>query len=161
MRDVYKKLRTKYKLPSYNELNNHFELDYIEEDAFLIRSVRRRIHEKVVFFAKLFEKVLFPNQTILMEMYETKFFTEKEKEDLFKVYDLVCIFAPSTPFFFIMTLHMVSIRYPSTDSADSGSVANTTSTERDNRKRFTVVTSSKSPRDSNSGPLPLVSIGEP
>lgn len=87
MKDEYKKLRMKYNLPSYNELNNHFELDYIEEDAFLIRSVRRRIHEKVVFFAKIFEKVLFPNQTVLMEMYETKFFTEKEKEDLFKAYD--------------------------------------------------------------------------
>ncbi len=87
MQDEYKKLQKKYTLPKYQELNKHFELDYIEDPFFLLRSIRRRIHEKVVFFAKLFEKVIFPNQGIMIEMYESKFFTDKEKEDLLKTYE--------------------------------------------------------------------------
>jgi hypothetical protein len=87
MKDQYKELQKKYKLPTYKSMNEHFELDYIEDNVFPIRSIRRRIHEKIVFFARLFERVLFPNQNAMVEMYETKFFTAREKEDLFKTYE--------------------------------------------------------------------------
>ncbi|MBT4322038.1 hypothetical protein HOC06_00995 [Candidatus Woesearchaeota archaeon] len=85
--EEYKKFQKKYNLPTYKKLNNEFELDYIEDPFFLLRSIRRRIHEKIVFFAKVFEKIIFPNQAIMIEMYESKFFTEKEKEDLLKTYE--------------------------------------------------------------------------
>ena len=85
--EEYKKFQKKYNLPIYKKLNNEFELDYIEDPFFLLRSIRRRIHEKIVFFAKIFEKVIFPNQAIMIEMYESKFFTEREKEDLLKTYE--------------------------------------------------------------------------
>ena len=87
MKEKYKKLQRKYKLPNYGLLNSQFELDYIEDGYFLLRSIRRRVHEKVVFFARLFERVLFPNQNFLIEMHETKFFTDKEKDELFKTYE--------------------------------------------------------------------------
>jgi len=87
MQDEYKKLQKKYTLPKYQELNKHFELDYIEDPFFLLRSIRRRIHEKVVFFAKIFEKIIFPNQGLIIELYESKFFTDKEKADLLKTYE--------------------------------------------------------------------------
>lgn len=85
--EEYKKLQKKYKLPTYNKLNIEFEIDYIEDPYFLLRTIRRRMHEKVVFFAKVFEKILFPNQTLIIEMYESKFFSDKEKEDLLKTYE--------------------------------------------------------------------------
>ena len=87
MDELYKKLQKKYNLPNYRELNKNFELDYIDDPFFLLRSIRKRIHEKIVFFARIFEKIMFPNQAVVIEMYEAKFFTEKEKEDLSKVYE--------------------------------------------------------------------------
>ena len=87
MEELYKKLQKKYSLPNYNELNKHFELDYIEDPFFLLRSIRRRIHEKIVFFAKISEKILFPNQTLMIEMYESKFFSEKENEEILELYE--------------------------------------------------------------------------
>ncbi len=87
MEELYKKLQKKYTLPNYKELNKHFELDYIEDPFFLLRSIRRRIHEKIVFFAKIAEKILFPNQTLMIEMYESKFFSEKEKEEILDMYE--------------------------------------------------------------------------
>ena len=75
MEEVYKKLQKKYALPNYKELNKNFEIAYIEDPFFLLRSIRRRIHEKIVFFAKVSEKILFPNQTLMIEMYESKFFS--------------------------------------------------------------------------------------
>ena len=87
MEELYKKLKKKYTLPNYKELNKHFELDYIEDPFFLLRSIRRRIHEKIVFFAKISEKILFPNQTLMIEMYESKFFSEKEKEEILEMYE--------------------------------------------------------------------------
>jgi|TARA_Y100000310_G_scaffold333676_1_gene411698 hypothetical protein len=87
MKKQYNELKKKYDLPTYKELNNNFELDYIEDEYFLIRTIRRRIHEKVVFFARLFERIIFPNQAVMIEIYESKFFTEKEKADLIKSYE--------------------------------------------------------------------------
>jgi len=83
----YKELQKKYNLPTYKKLNDNFELDYIEDPFFMLRSIRRRIHEKVVFFAKIFEKIIFPNQAAMIEMYESKFFSEKEKEELLQTYE--------------------------------------------------------------------------
>ena len=87
MKKQYNELKKKYTLPVYKELNKNFELDYIEDEHFLIRTIRRRIHEKVVFFARLFERIIFPNQAAMIEIYESKFFTEKEKADLIKSYE--------------------------------------------------------------------------
>jgi len=87
MEELYKKYQKKYNLPDYKELNKNFELDYIEDPFFLLRSIRRRIHEKIIFLSKILEKVIFPNQTIMTEMYEAKFFSEKEKEDLVEMYE--------------------------------------------------------------------------
>jgi hypothetical protein len=87
MQDEYKKLQKKYTLPKYQELNKHFELDYIDDPFFLLRSIRKRMHEKIVFFARIFEKIMFPNQAVMIEMYEAKFFSEKEKEELSKIYE--------------------------------------------------------------------------
>tara|TARA_Y100000034_G_C6807165_1_gene362509 strand:- start:273 stop:728 length:456 start_codon:yes stop_codon:yes gene_type:complete len=87
MKKQYNELRKKYTLPTYKELNNNFELDYIEDEYFLIRTIRRRIHEKIVFFARLFERIIFPNQAIMIEIYESKFFSEKEKKDLINSYE--------------------------------------------------------------------------
>lgn len=87
MEELYGKLQKKYTLPSYKELNKNFELDYIEDPFFLLRTIRRRIHEKIVFFAKISEKILFPNQTLMIEMYESKFFSDKEKEEILELYE--------------------------------------------------------------------------
>jgi hypothetical protein len=87
MEEVYKKLQKKYALPNYKELNKNFEIAYIEDPFFLLRSIRRRIHEKIVFFAKVSEKILFPNQTLMIEMYESKFFSEKENKEILELYE--------------------------------------------------------------------------
>jgi hypothetical protein len=46
-KELYNKLKIKYKLPEYDELNNEFELSAIEKDDFLLREIGRKIIDKL------------------------------------------------------------------------------------------------------------------
>jgi len=78
----YNRLARKHKLPDFNELNDQFELSGMQNinEEFLIRYVRRRMNEKVVFFTKILEVILHPNSNSLIYMHENKFFDEQDKE---------------------------------------------------------------------------------
>ena len=59
-KENYLKFAKKFSLPSYDELNNDFEISSIEEEQFLIRAVRRKIAEKMDIYAKIIETILMP-----------------------------------------------------------------------------------------------------
>ena len=80
----YQKLAKKHKLPSFENLNNEFEISTIEEEDFLLREVRRKIAEKIELYIKLVEPVLQPEATVC-DMHECKASNEEEKK---KIYDL-------------------------------------------------------------------------
>lgn len=90
LKEEYKKL--KYKLPDFNELNNEFELNTIKNKNFLLRQIRRRINEKVIFYCKILEGLLYPNTSDIIGMHEIMSFSEVEKKKLSDFYKKLMVF---------------------------------------------------------------------
>jgi hypothetical protein len=60
----YEKLRTKYKLPSFNELNEEFEIEKLQDNEtdFLLRSIRRAMIEKTAVVLRFLEVLVNPSE---------------------------------------------------------------------------------------------------
>ena len=81
----YETLKDKYKLPEFDKMDSAFEIDAIENTKFLSREIRRKIAEKLEMYSKSIEGILYP-ETTLNNLYESKFFNDKDKEWIFKLY---------------------------------------------------------------------------
>jgi hypothetical protein len=80
---IYPPLAQKYKLPSYSELNEEFELLYVREICEIIRPlsfVRRRINDKIGWVCNMLQALMQPNPSSLVNMKEASFLTREEKE---------------------------------------------------------------------------------
>lgn len=84
IKEEYNKL--KYKLPKFGDINNEFELEFIKDKPFLLRQVRRRMNEKVIFFCRIIEGLLYPTQQHIINVTEVKNFSEDKKKDAHKIY---------------------------------------------------------------------------
>ena len=82
----YNELKKKHKLPEFKEINNEFELSDLEETDFLVRSIIRRIAEKLDFYTTMLEEILQPDTSNLYAMHETRFFDEDEKKQMYDLY---------------------------------------------------------------------------
>ena len=82
IKEEYSKL--KYKLPKFEELDEEFEISTsnIKEKQFLIRNTRRRINDKVIFYCRIIEGLIYPNPNNFIGMFEIKSFTDNEKQNL-------------------------------------------------------------------------------
>ena len=83
----YQKLKTK--LPDFKKLDNEFELSNIqglENTKFLLRFIRRKINEKIVFYCRIIESILYPSQPNIITMVESKAFSEEEKQAISNLY---------------------------------------------------------------------------
>ena len=99
IKEEYEKLLEKYKnLPSFAELNNEFELNSIEKPNFLMRNIRRKINEKVMFFCKILESVLYPSLQTTISGYEANFFNDQEKNSLMLLHKKLMIFEKESLF---------------------------------------------------------------
>ncbi|MBW2978251.1 hypothetical protein KY331_05375 [Candidatus Woesearchaeota archaeon] len=78
-------LLKKYKLPSFKELDDEFEISTIEKKEFFLREIRRKIAEKIEAYGKLFESVLQIEPTIIT-LNELTAFSESDKEELYKIF---------------------------------------------------------------------------
>lgn len=85
MKESYAKLQAKYKLPEYDVINADFELYLIEHEDFLIRSVVRKMMEKMELYAKLLEELIHPESS-LSAMYECNSISAEEKKTHFRLY---------------------------------------------------------------------------
>ena len=86
LKEEYKKLQTKYKLPSFDELDEEFEIRKTDYDLFLVREVRRAMCHKLTAIADLIEPILNPAGHSLHSMIETKIFEKEELDDMYKFY---------------------------------------------------------------------------
>ena len=89
LKEGYEKLRKKYSLPDYEELDSVFEFLYfgpILEIKFPLRFIRRRICDKINSYVILFQNIIYPNPASLISIEESKFFSEEEKR---KIADLL------------------------------------------------------------------------
>ncbi len=84
--EEYNKL--KYKLPKFEDLDYEFEISAsnIKDKTFLIRNLRRRLNDKVIFYCRIIEGLLYPNGNNITGMLEVKAFNEQEKERISKIY---------------------------------------------------------------------------
>lgn len=83
--EEYSKLAKKHGLPSYEELNDDFEIETIEKEGFLLREIRRRINEKIEAYIKFTEDIVQPD-TSLSSMHEARFFSDEERSEVFVIY---------------------------------------------------------------------------
>ena len=82
----YNELRKKYKLPEFKEINYEFELSDLDETDFLIKSIIRRIAEKLDFFTSILEGLLQPDAADISAIHESRFFDDYEKKKIYELY---------------------------------------------------------------------------
>ena len=85
LKEQYQKLAKKHKLPSFNSLNNEFEIISIEETKFLFREIRRKITEKIELYVKVLDGLLHP-EAGLCELLECRVFSDEDKSEMFALY---------------------------------------------------------------------------
>ncbi len=93
IKEEYEKL--KHKLPEFNRLNEEFEVSRIESEykkEFLLRDIRRKINDKLIFFCRIIEGLLFPTHANIISMLESKFFDENTKKRVLDLYKQLMIF---------------------------------------------------------------------
>ena len=86
IKDEYNKL--KHKLPKFEDLDEEFEISNsnIKEKSFLLRNLRRRINDKVIFYCRIIEGLIYPSQGNIVSMYELKSFADDEKNLMSELY---------------------------------------------------------------------------
>lgn len=84
----YKQLEEKYNLPSFNELNEDFQIEKAGESEtdLLIREVRKFIADKFSNYLRLIETFLQPVNSPMFIYSIVKSYSEKEKENLMEIY---------------------------------------------------------------------------
>ena len=88
----YNKLSKKYKLPKFNELDSEFEVSNLENERFLIKSILRKIVEKLEFYIEVIGNLVHPDASSLTTMYEVRFFSEDEKNNMYGLFKKMMIF---------------------------------------------------------------------
>ena len=83
--EEYEILREKYGLPGLKAMDREFEISTIEIDTFFIRNIRKKMTEKVEYFADMLLKVLQP-ETDISQLHEVSFFSDAEKDELLHTY---------------------------------------------------------------------------
>ncbi|QQG38928.1 MAG: hypothetical protein HYS32_00475 [Candidatus Woesearchaeota archaeon] len=76
----YSKLVKKYKLPSFKEMDEEFNIGSIQENGFLLKGVRSKIFEKIDSFVKLIDSYLYPSNAGVAVLYEIKYLSKEDLE---------------------------------------------------------------------------------
>ena len=93
LREEYSKL--KFKLPNFDKLNEEFEITRHESDykkEFLLRDIRRKVNDKIIFFCRIIESLLFPTNANIISMHEAKYFDDENKKKISDLYKQLMIF---------------------------------------------------------------------
>ncbi len=93
IKEKYDKLKKRYNLPSFDDINNEFEISIIDNDEFLLRGIRRKIAEKIEAYTKFLEEQILQPSTDVSNMYEFKVFDDEERKEIFKIYKRLMFFS--------------------------------------------------------------------
>lgn len=85
LKKEYTSLAQKYGLPSFEELDDNFEISIIEDSRFLLRKIMGNIEEKLELFIKILTSVIQPEQNIA-DLSECRAFDEEQKKEIFEIY---------------------------------------------------------------------------
>lgn len=88
VKEEYKKLREKYRLPSFEELNYEFDIGVLDIDKIpsLSKGILRVICNKMGLFLNFVEPVISPNPQGLHGYIEIQNTTNDEKKEIFEFY---------------------------------------------------------------------------
>jgi len=86
----YDKLKLKYDLPEFDELNKEFEifnafLTYDNVPDFILRTIRRRMVDKFYSWINYLHNFIYANQQSLILMNEFQQFSEQEKQKIIMI----------------------------------------------------------------------------
>jgi len=89
MKKDYEKLKSKYSLPSFKELNEEFDIEKAaeHETECLMREARKLVMEKVVVYLRFIETLLNPSNAPMFFFALVKGLTASDKKLLEKLYD--------------------------------------------------------------------------
>ena len=90
LKKEYEPLKKKYNLPEFFVLDTELEISSIDEPAFLLRKIRKKIEERIEYFCKILEEILQPD-TCLSGLHECKFFDENQKKEIYALYKKLMI----------------------------------------------------------------------
>ena len=85
IKKIYSEMQKKLGLPDFAAMDNEFEISTIEAEDFLLREIRRRVHDKIDAICKSLDSVLQPEAT-LHQMYESGVFSDEEKKQIYLMY---------------------------------------------------------------------------
>lgn len=90
----YEKLKSKYNLPAFTQLNDEFEIDRVSERETenLLREVRKAMAEKIVAFLRFFETMLNPSNAPFFIFSIIKNLSNSDKKIIEEVYEALCDF---------------------------------------------------------------------
>lgn len=84
----YSKLQSKYKLPSFDKLNEDFDTERISEKEtdYLLREIRKAIADKVIAYLRFIEALINPSSGPMFFMIIVKGLELKDKDLIDKIY---------------------------------------------------------------------------
>ncbi|MFH1850021.1 MAG: hypothetical protein ABH879_07630 [archaeon] len=85
IRDAYKELGIKFDLVPFEGLNSEFEIECIDDKAFLLREIRRKISDKADYYAKMLEQILQPDAAY-SSAHECRGLETNDKQTIFQLY---------------------------------------------------------------------------
>ena len=88
----YSVLEKKYGLPSFQELNQEFEIEDLAETEtdFLLRVIRKSLAEKTAFFSKFIEVILNPGEGGSLFVFSmAKTLSQEDRKVLAKIYEQI------------------------------------------------------------------------
>ena len=81
IRRLYEEIKSKYRqLPDFDKINHDFEVEFIDKEHFILRQIRRRVNEKIIFFCRVTEGILFPAGNSAINAYESESFSEEKRK---------------------------------------------------------------------------------
>jgi len=91
LKKEYGDLQKRYSLPSFEKLNEEFDIERIidKETDFLLRGIRRNISQKAINFMQFLEGLINPNFASMAALSLLKSINEKDKELINKCYEKI------------------------------------------------------------------------
>ena len=91
LKKEYSTLQKKYKLPSFEQLNIHFDIERVaeRETDFLLREIRRNMAEKIYLYLKFCEMILNPSNAPFFMFSLIKNLTSLEKKKIEEMYKIL------------------------------------------------------------------------
>ncbi len=82
----YAALAAKFKLPALDVIEKEIDLSNCESERFVLRQVRQAMRERIGVWLDLLDEVLSPEQGTSSALFESHFFTDAERNNVFAFY---------------------------------------------------------------------------